>query len=106
MSTLMGPLGWSWVCTAAVSRGPTFRCVARREVDRQLDEPVYLQIAGFIRDDIQSGKLEPRRPVPSIRTLCEQYGVARETATAAMRVLESEGLVRVVKGKGFYVTQH
>ncbi len=88
-----------------MSGGLTVGRVAMRGVDRELDEPVYLQIAGFIRDDIQTGRIEPRRPVPSIRQLCEEFGVARETATAAMRVLESEGLVRVVKGKGFYVTQ-
>ena len=79
--------------------------VAQREIDRELDTPVYEQIAAFIRDDIEAGRLEPRRPVPSVRMLCEEFGVARETATQALRMLESEGLVRVVKGKGFFVTQ-
>lgn len=73
-------------------------------IDREWDEPVYQQVAGILRDQIMSGKIEPRRPIPSVRTLCETYGIARATAGKAIHLLAAEGLIRRVPGKGWYVT--
>jgi GntR family transcriptional regulator len=53
-----------------------------------------------------SGELVPDRPIPSESTLMQRYGVARETARKAVRVLVSEGLVFVVQGRGAYVARH
>jgi DNA-binding GntR family transcriptional regulator len=72
-------------------------------IDRQWDEPVYQQVAGILRDQIKSGQIEPRRPIPSVRTLCETYGIARATAGKAIHLLADEGLIRRVPGKGWYV---
>jgi len=73
-------------------------------IDREWDEPVYRQLAGILREQIASGELAPRRPIPSVRTLVERYGVARATAAKAIQLLADEGLVRVVKGRGWFVT--
>jgi DNA-binding GntR family transcriptional regulator len=73
-------------------------------IDREWDEPVYQQVAGILRDQISSGQIEPRRPIPSIRTLCQTYGIARATAGKAIAVLATEHLVRRVPGKGWFVT--
>jgi GntR family transcriptional regulator len=35
----------------------------------------------------------------------QEYGVARETARKAVRVLVAEGLVYVVQGRGAYVAE-
>jgi GntR family transcriptional regulator len=72
-------------------------------IDREWDEPVYQQVAGILRGQIERGEIEPRRPVPSIRTLCETYGIARTTAAKAIRLLADEGLVRSVPGRGWFV---
>jgi DNA-binding GntR family transcriptional regulator len=72
-------------------------------VDREWDTPVYLQVAAIIRADIETGRIEPRRPVPSIRTLCETYGIARMTAAKSLHVLADEGLIRQVPGRGWFV---
>ena len=72
-------------------------------IDREWDVPVYQQLADILREQIQSGELAPRRPIPSARTLVERYGVARATATKAVQVLADEGLVRVVPGRGWFV---
>ena len=56
------------------------------------------------RRQITSGKIEPRRPIPSVRTLCQTHGIARATATKAIHVLADEGLIRRVPGKGWFVT--
>lgn len=34
----------------------------------------------------------------------QEHGISRETARKAHRVLESEGLVEVVQGRGVFVT--
>jgi DNA-binding GntR family transcriptional regulator len=43
--------------------------------------------------------------VPSITTLTQDHGVARQTAAKALRLLESEGLVHRVPGLGYYVAE-
>jgi GntR family transcriptional regulator len=62
------------------------------------------QLAQILGDQINSGELEPRRPIPSVRQLVQTYGVARATATKAIAILADEGLVRVVPGRGWFVS--
>jgi GntR family transcriptional regulator len=67
---------------------------------------IYQQIAAILRAQIETGELVPDRPIPSESTLMQRYGVARETARKAVRVLVAEALVYVVQGRGAYVTWH
>ncbi len=67
------------------------------------DVPVYRQLADVLRQQIVSGKIPPLSPLPSGKTLVETYGVARGTVEKAVRVLQAEGLVRTVPGRGIYV---
>ena len=69
------------------------------------DPRIYLRIAADIRRRIEADELKPGEPVPSITALCQEWGVARETAAHALQVLEAEGLVRRYPGRGYYVTQ-
>jgi len=77
--------------------------VQRMSVDHDAPEPVYQQIAAILRARIESGELAPRRPIPSESTLMQEFGVARETARKAVRLLADEGLVFTVQGRGTYV---
>jgi len=43
-------------------------------------------------------------PTPSITTLSQQYGHARQTCAKALRTLEDEGLLTRIPGLGYYVT--
>ena len=74
-------------------------------VDHQGPQPVYQQIAAILRAQIEAGELVPDRPIPSEAVLMQRYGVARETARKAVRVLVGEGLVYVVQGRGAYVVK-
>jgi GntR family transcriptional regulator len=76
----------------------------RGVIDPGLDTPVYVQLAAILRGQIQSGELQPRRPIPSIRTLQQTYGVSDGTVKKAVQLLRDEGLVRTVKGRGVYVS--
>ena len=68
------------------------------------DPRIYLRIAAAVRARIEKGDIEVGQPAPSITALCQEWGVARETASHALQVLESEGLVRRYPGRGYYVT--
>jgi DNA-binding GntR family transcriptional regulator len=72
-------------------------------IDHEGDVPVYIQLADILRARIESGELAPRRPVPSKRTLMQEYGVAGGTVDKAIGILRGEGLVRTVVGRGIYV---
>lgn len=67
-------------------------------------EPLYLQLANAIRQRIGAGEW-PRGPLPSNRTLQQEYDVGEYVVTRAIRVLEDEGLVFTVPRRGVYVRQ-
>ena len=73
-------------------------------VDREGPVPVSQQVAAVLRARIEAGEILVGRPVPSESTLMQEFGVARETARKAVRVLRDEGLVQIVQGRGAYVT--
>ncbi|GAA2123899.1 transcriptional regulator [Glycomyces algeriensis] len=57
------------------------------------DLPPRRVMANKLRADILNGELPPGSPLPSQRELAEKYGVARNTAAEAVKILESEGLI-------------
>ncbi len=63
-----------------------------------------MRIAAAVRQQITSGELAPGQPVPSITVLVQEHGVARQTAAKALRMLETEGILRRIPGLGYYVT--
>jgi len=77
--------------------------VSQVSIDPLGETPVYLQLAAILRDRIKSGELPPNRPLPSLMTLQQEYGIARGTAAKAVRVLVEEKRVRIVPGRGAYV---
>jgi GntR family transcriptional regulator len=70
------------------------------------DLPAYRQLAGLIRDRINSGELPPGAPLPSELDLITQYGTSRDVPRRAMGLLRSEGLVVSEPGRGFFVRAH
>ena len=55
-------------------------------------------VAAELRRKIITGELEVGEPLPSEATLMAQFGVSRPTLREAFRVLESEQLIRVMRG--------
>jgi DNA-binding GntR family transcriptional regulator len=62
-----------------------------------------MRLAALLRKEITEGTLEVGSPTPSITTLSQQYGHARQTCAKALRLLEEEGLLTRVPGLGYYV---
>lgn len=75
------------------------------EVNHDAPEPVYRQVAGFVRDRIRAGEWGVDRPIPSEQRMIQEYGVARETVRKAIALLRSEGWVYTVPQRGSFVAR-
>jgi GntR family transcriptional regulator len=64
------------------------------------EEPVTRRIANGLREQIASGTLGPGALLPSEPELAREHGVSRQTARAALQILEQEGLVVVRPRRG------
>ncbi|RBQ17737.1 GntR family transcriptional regulator [Spongiactinospora rosea] len=73
-------------------------------VDRFDPTPIYLQIAGVLRERIKSGRYAPGQVLPSEQHLQQEFEVARATARRAVEVLRDEGLIVTMPQRGSYVT--
>jgi len=62
--------------------------------------PITHQITDDLRDKIEAGTYGPGALLPSEPELANRYGVSRQTARAALKVLEQEGLIVVHSTRG------
>ena len=67
------------------------------------DPRAYTCIANELRKQIETGEIKPGFPVPSIKTIVQETGHARQTVSKGLRVLEREGLITRIPGLGYYV---
>ena len=72
-------------------------------VDHLDPTPLWQQLAAVLREMIESGKVEPGKPLPSESHLQQEYGVSRGTIRRALSVLQDEGLVVTIGGRGTFV---
>jgi DNA-binding GntR family transcriptional regulator len=70
------------------------------EVDHWSEEPRYLQLARFLREDIRSGRLQPGQVLEGEKGLAREYRVARATVRRALEILRDEGLLQTVHRVG------
>jgi DNA-binding GntR family transcriptional regulator len=72
-------------------------------LDHDSPTPLYEQLAGVIRGQIERGDLTGR--VPSAKTLAQTYEVAVGTAERALALLRDENLIRSAMGRGHFVVR-
>ena len=65
--------------------------------------PSYRQLADKLRAAIAAGEFGTDGPVPSLRRLSQETGLAMATVQHAMAVLRDEGLIVAVSGRGTFV---
>ena len=65
--------------------------------------PIYTQIADGFRSQITAGVLRPEEKLPSVRELAVQLSINPNTIQRAYRLLEAEGWIATVPGKGCFV---
>ncbi|MEI8241045.1 MAG: GntR family transcriptional regulator, partial [Actinomycetota bacterium] len=57
-------------------------------------------VAAFLRRRIVRGELPVGTKLPTEEELTERFGIARTTLREALRVLESQGLIHIKRGRG------
>jgi GntR family transcriptional regulator len=72
-----------------------------------MEEPQarYRQLAALLRGAIEAGEYAPGSMLPSEPELATRYGVSRDVVNRAVRSLRSQGLVRVIRGRGAVVRE-
>jgi GntR family transcriptional repressor for pyruvate dehydrogenase complex len=74
----------------------SYQPVARRKV--------YEQVAEQLLGQIVARRLKPGDVLPPERELTESFGVGRSSIREALRMLESQGVIRAVNGGSFVVS--
>ena len=74
-------------------------------VRRVVPVRVYEQVVDQIREWISEGKLKPGDKLPVERELAEVFNVSRNSVRAALRTLETIGLIESRQGAGTFVRE-
>lgn len=72
-------------------------------IDLESTVPIVEQVHGEIRQAIARGALRPGDPLPTVRQLADDLGVNLNTVARAYRLLEGDGLVTSIRGRGSVV---
>ena len=68
-------------------------------------EPLWIQAATLIQDQIDGGVLKPGARLPPERELCQQLGISRVTLRKALNQLVDAGVLNASHGRGWYVAK-
>jgi len=66
-------------------------------------QPIYLQLADTLRDKIYNGEYLFGDTLPPERVMAEKYGISHLTVRKALALLQEEGLILRLQGKGTFV---
>ena len=66
-------------------------------------QPIYEQITEQVKGKIMRGELQADMALPSVRTLAKELKVSALTVKKAYDVLDMEGFIITVHGKGSFV---
>jgi 2-aminoadipate transaminase len=75
----------------------------RPNLDPAADAPLYRQLASYILDLVNSGRLSAGDRLPPTRDLALQLGLNRTTVSAAYELLENEGAINGQVGRGSFI---
>lgn len=70
------------------------------------EQPIYEQIYHQITSQIIRGDLEANYSLPSIRVVSRELGVSVITIKKAWELLERDGFIYTIPGKGCFVNDH
>ena len=74
-------------------------------LDYRDGRPIYTQIIDGFRQQIAAGVLQPGDKLPSVRELAAQLAINPNTIQRSYRMLEAEGWIVTVPGKGCFVCE-
>ena len=79
--------------------------IVMKHTRKILKQPMYLTLAGELRDGILGKRWKPGDLLPSEAQLCRDFGVSRGTVIKALEVLLDEGLAQRRQGVGTFVSR-
>jgi GntR family transcriptional regulator len=77
--------------------------VPEDELKRGSPIPLYFQLQELLKEKIETGTWGIGEMIPSEPELCETYQVSRTVVRQALSVLEQDGQLRRVRGRGAFV---
>lgn len=76
----------------------------REAIDKNSDEPLYIQLMEILKNKIEK-YMDEGDQLDSEREICNDYDVSRTTVRQALDSLEKEGFIEKIQGKGNFVTR-
>ena len=77
----------------------------RIEIEKRSAVPIYAQLRDQIRLLVLRGALAPGDSMPTVRALAVDLGVNANTVARVYRDLQTEGVLRLERGVGTFVTE-
>jgi len=75
------------------------------KIDKSSYIPLYVQLSDILARYIRENSLEEGDSIPSENDLTTYYGISRNTVRQAFQILESQDIIRRVRGRGTFVTR-
>ena len=72
-------------------------------IDKNVITPLYMQVANELRKEVLSGEYGDNGCIGTHTQLAERFGVSMITIRKAVQILEKEGMVEILQGKGTFV---
>jgi GntR family transcriptional regulator len=66
--------------------------------------PLYFQLAEILKERIEAGRWPAGERFPSERELAEEFAISRTVIRPALELLQSDGQLTRIKGRGTFVT--
>ena len=74
------------------------------KVDKKSEIPLYQQLAHSIKKAVDEQKLKENDKIPAENEFCKIYDLSRTTVRQALDILEKDGYIYKLRGKGSYVS--
>jgi GntR family transcriptional regulator/MocR family aminotransferase len=74
-------------------------------LDEGAEQPLYMQLYHYFREEIQTGRLPSATRLPSVRDLCRFLQLSKTTVESAYHQLMAEGYIESRERSGFYVVE-
>lgn len=77
----------------------------RLSAERISTKKISDQVADYLEEWIETGKVRPGDKLPSVRELCELFQVGRSAVRDAITTLKGKGMVHVKQGEGTFISE-
>ena len=74
------------------------------DMQKRGDNPLYVHLYQCIKDDLTAGRLKAGEKLPSKRSLAEHLKISVITVQKAYELLQRDGFIETVQGKGTFIS--